>query len=129
MDFYTAWHWLRRHPAFAYKGALGKKFPCSGFEPALDIMVSKVDPPTRRIEDHADRNTHTEVWLECGPYVEPDEEGIKSGFYGEHWINYGIPSHDINLDCGGDTFESAVIKLAELVRKHYGDYAESDGVD
>lgn len=32
-------------------------------------------------------------------------------------------SHDIELDCGGDTFEEAIIKLANLVRERYPQYA------
>ena len=30
-------------------------------------------------------------------------------------------THDIDLDCGGDTFEEAIIELAKLVKKYYGD--------
>lgn len=129
MEFHEAWYWLCRHPAFVAKGAAGRRYPFARFTEALDIMVARVDPITRRIEDDTERNTHTEVWLECGPYNDPDEEGIKNNFYPDEWIQYGIPCHDINLDCGGDTFEEAIIKLADLVKLHHGDYAEPDGVD
>lgn len=31
-------------------------------------------------------------------------------------------THDWKLDCGGDTFEEAIIELANLVFKHHGTY-------
>ena len=33
---------------------------------------------------------------------------------------YKCSTHDIKLDCCGRTFEQAIIKLARLVKKHYG---------
>ena len=30
--------------------------------------------------------------------------------------------HDIRLDTGAPTFDEALVKLAKLVKKHYGDY-------
>lgn len=50
---------------------------------------------------------------------------------GSHsWHSYGVepptlvPSNDYDLECGGDTWEEAVLKLAELVLHKYGDYDE-----
>jgi hypothetical protein len=31
-----------------------------------------------------------------------------------------ISCHDLRLDCDGDTFEKAIINLANLVKKYYG---------
>ena len=59
-----------------------------------------------KIEDNKVLNTKVQVWLECGPFVD------------------GAITHDIDLDCGDDTFEIAIVELAELVRKHYSDNKE-----
>ena len=84
----------------------------SRFSDCLDIDVQKVDPAKKAV-DSKDRskNTETEIWLECGPWEFVD--------YGEggQWS----PTHDWRLDCGGITFENAIIKLANLVYKYYGD--------
>jgi hypothetical protein len=98
--FYDAYYFLKNHPLFEGR-----------FWEALDIYVEKVNPDTNSIDDDDNKNTKTAVWLETGGQV-PEEERIPIGcspFY-----------HDINLDCGGDTFEEAIIKLANLVLKYYG---------
>ena len=103
MNFYDAYHFLKNHPMFNGR-----------FLEALDIDVVKVNPDTNSIDDDRNKNTKTRVWLETGAYIEDDPLPIEcSPFY-----------HDYYLDCGGDTFEDAIIQLAELVIKHYG----KDGV-
>lgn len=94
MGFFESFQFLKNHPMF--RGA---------FLECLDIAVVKVDPATKRIEDDFSRNTETAVWLECGKHAGPREQH-----------NY----HDPRLDCGGATFEEAIIKLAQAVRKYYG---------
>ena len=94
MDFYESYHYLRKHPMF--KGC---------FEECLDIEVVKVCPASLCIEDRKELNTLTQVWLECGPKLK------------------NCIAHDINLDCGADTFEEAIIELAILVKQEYGDDA------
>ena len=59
-----------------------------------------------RWRDNEDLNTKTEVWLECGKY------------------DKNTCCHDIELDCEGDTYEDAIIELANLVFKEYGEYNE-----
>lgn len=117
-DFYNAYHWLEDHPIFQEKIEVpGRKFPAKGsrFQEDLYMMVVKVDPTKERIMKNQKRNTATRVWLEHGPFqVIPAEEAG-----GVEWRGC---SHDIKLDCGGTTFEEAIIKLANLVHKHYGDY-------
>jgi len=52
------------------------------------------------------------IWLECGrkgPKIF-DDPSIPEGYY----PNY----HDIELDCGGATFEEAIVNLANLVEKN-----------
>lgn len=95
MDFYTAWNFLQEHKIFNDR-----------FSYDLWFEIVKVDPKTNAI-DYQDttKNTKVQVWLEHGPY---DAE-------------WGACTHDIDLDCGGDTFEEAIIKLAKLVEGKYGD--------
>ena len=69
------------------------------FMDCLDIELAKVNPSTNCIESSG--NTKVEVWLECGPW---DSE---------------CRVHDIDLDCGGSTFEEAIITLAKLVKEKY----------
>lgn len=64
----------------------------------LYVEVVKVDPVTKCIESDTHRNTETNVWFETGP----------AGF------------HDLDLDCGGATYEEATIKLANLIFEKYG---------
>ncbi|MCI0560890.1 MAG: hypothetical protein MN733_20590 [Nitrososphaera sp.] len=118
MDFYTAYWWFYSHPAFSCKGQCAGD---EGFFIALEFCVQKVDPVTRRIEDDQSRNTHPEIWLEAGPWLTAKEAGMDDLCKDEDSI-YGFPSHDYNLDCGGDTFEEALIKMAGLVKENYGDY-------
>lgn len=73
--------------------------PKGKFIAALDIDVAMVNPVTKEIDRDPAKNTRLEVWLESGPEV---------GF------------HDLMLDCGGETFEEAIIKLASLVDTYYG---------
>jgi hypothetical protein len=37
------------------------------------------------------------------------------------------PTHDLDLDVDADTFEEGIVKLAELVRKHYGERTDIFG--
>lgn len=99
MEFYDAYHFLKKHPVF--KGH---------FSQCLDMYIVKVDPLTKRIEDDTVRNTATNVWLECGPWVfSPYEKDF-------------APAHDISLDCSGDTFEEAIFCLADLVAEYESEY-------
>lgn len=94
MNFYDAYHYLEDHKIFQGR-----------FLEGLYVEVVKVDPETNCIEDDSARNTKTQIWFEAGPYLS------------EHdcW------SHDYDLDCGGDTFEEAIINLSKLVHEKYGD--------
>lgn len=91
-DLHTAWRWLQNHSRIKYM-----------LSDYLYIMVAKIDPITRKIEDDPARNTETEVWVEC--CVTDPQEGR-------------ILDHD--LDCGAPTFEGAICRLATLVHEKYG---------
>ena len=94
MNFYDAYQFLDNHKIFN-----------GNFTYQLWFEIVKVNPETNAIDDDSTKNTKVQVWLEHGPY---DKE-------------WGGCTHDIDLDCGGDTFEEAIIKLAELVKGKYGD--------
>jgi len=110
--FYDAWWFLVQHPMFFNPENYpdveeeDKKYFAS-FTECLCIDCQKVNPVTKSIDDNKKLNTHTEIWLECGPmqYVEVFERVT--------------PTHDYRLDCGADTFEDAIIKLAKLVKRYY----------
>lgn len=97
MEFYDAWIFLNEHKMFN-----------NLFENGLYTCVVKVNPETNEIDDDCSKNTKVQVWLEHGPW-----ERQLNGFP-EH-------THDWDLDCGGDTFEEAIINLANLVKKYYND--------
>ena len=89
----------------------------TAFPNNLDIMVVKVDPRTNCISDDESLNIHTRVWLEVSTFTELDPKN-------PDWYDKfkGSSRHDYWLDCGGNTFEDAVIELAERVYDHYGLY-------
>ena len=80
----------------------------------LSIFYAKVDG-TGTVNDDRSRNTNTEVWLELGP----EEYDYPADWYQE---TERMEYHDPDLDCGGPTFDAALIELARLVLEHYGDY-------
>lgn len=115
-DFYEAWWFLNETPIFQTSVDDMKKMGFSDklieianslninyFHQSLQIEVQKVCPVRRRIMKDKKRNTHTEVWLECGePFYDKGTHSIKS-------------YHNLEYDCGGDTFEEAIINLANIV--------------
>lgn len=101
-DFFSAWNFLRHHAMFKEP-----KYGESALMSCLYMDVVKVDPSNYCIDClDKSKNTLTQVWLECGPYSAD-----------------GVFMHDIDLDCGSETFEGAIIKLATLVKQYYN----SDG--
>lgn len=103
-DFYDAYNFLSTHPMIYHDND-------NYFNRCLDIEVVKVDPTNNELNlEDSSKNTKTMVWLEFGPVVEDT--------YNDFLTSY-IPSHDIDLDCGGDTFEEAIIELANLVYDKY----------
>lgn len=108
-DFYEAYTFLENHKMTKTYSKLendSKEVEFNHFYKSLDIAVVKVNPETCELEYKQDRlhlNTKTEVWLELGAWNE----------------EYKVAYHDYDLDCGGDSFEEAIINLANLVDKYY----------
>lgn len=108
-DFYEAFHFLRTHKMVENIGVDG--FKNNHFNECLDVSVVKVNPETDAIEINDNLNTKTQVWLEFGP------------------MNGLIPEHDTDLDCGADTYEEAIIKLANLVDLYYDNLGRELGTE
>jgi len=100
MSVHDAWRFLENHPIFRDKGGISR------FKSCLDIDVVEINPLTGEIDEDPRLNTGIQVWLECGAW--------------ESDLGFGVPSHDIDLDCGAPTFEEALIELAKLVKTKYG---------
>ena len=77
----------------------------SHFLNCLDIEYVKVNPVTKEIDVNNVLNTQDEIWLEFGIWDEKEN----------------IACHDLDLDCGGSTFDEAIVNLANLVKKYYDD--------
>jgi hypothetical protein len=99
-DFYKSWVFLCGHEIFRDNAFGGSHFRYG----CLDTAVVKVNPMTLEIDDNNDYNLKTRVWLECGEYS----------------IEHNHASHDYDLDCGADTFEEAIVELANLVYRKFG---------
>jgi hypothetical protein len=133
-DFFDSWYFLVNHKVFNVKtieekGSVAKillgddnkllNSRHSYFEKCLDFMVVKINPKTNEIElEDNSLNTKTKIWIEIStPMIDKDGDyGIKGEM---------IFSADLDCYCGGDTFEDAIIKLASLVGKKYGEDVES----
>ena len=140
-NFYDAWRYLNTTEVFWHKnlekGFSGwyrdenGKLDFNMFQRCLDIDVEKVNPKTCRIDDNNKLNTKVRVWLECGePYCLRDDCDTQGRLNWEiTWAkNNGLDpdeyldevhynSHIIDYDCGGDTFEEAIVNLANKVWK------------
>ena len=114
-DFFEAWRFLNESLIFCpsvedlIKSGSSKEWAeisreyNNFFKQSLDIDVQKVCPIKKRIMKNKKRNTHTEIWLECGePYWSENFNEIRT-------------YHNLEYDCGGDTFEEAIINLANIV--------------
>lgn len=118
-DFYEAWKYLSSHPANSIdrkRKSLHRNYFLNG---CLSMIVVKVNPNSNRVEITQDRihlNTKTRIWLEYGEVLK-NETTNKISF-----------CHDVELDCSGDTFEEAIINLANNVKnsKRYRDMEPND---
>jgi len=112
-EFYEAFWWLEAHPAFFH--ATEHTLDLPGFFDSLNIQVQKVNPLTKLIDGDESLNTLVEIWLSVGPWEEVGEDEDAYGT-GE------MSSRDYDLNCGGPSYEEAIIEMARLVNEHYGDY-------
>jgi hypothetical protein len=122
-SFYNAWQYLDGHPIYWRLNADRRpKQPLlhmahleheNGFgSGGVWMSVAKVHPKTKRHTDDPALNTRTEVWLETGEWSWVVDESRHIGLH-THYHNY-------KLDCGGATYEEAVVKMARNVHRVYG---------
>jgi len=120
-DFYNAYHYLNWHPAFwkfygqdnmSHTERFHEKYLVEdrGVEHRIEVYVAKINPITGQAEDYPELNIKTEVWLETGKVRWPSE----------NFNGYEVYFHDHELDCGGDTYEQAIVTMARLVHDKYG---------
>ena len=100
-----AYWWIYSHPKLTFDEV---------YHPWVDITPHMVNPDLiedscAMIDTDPAKNTKMEFWVECGSYTRW-EDGTP------------IPTHDWELDCGGWTWEEAVLNLAQRVLEKYGDY-------
>lgn len=108
--FHESWNYLLEHDLFNINGI-------NCFNSLLYIEVVRVNPVTLEIDGDNKKNTLVQVWIETGEWVMPEDMPEE-----DRWTipETGIQNHDYELDCGGDTFEEAIIELAKLVKQKYG---------
>jgi len=94
------------------------------FHDCLYMDFVYVNPKTYSIDDNEALNTKFQVWVEAGGWMDQSEEDWEpTGGWNEH--NKWAHCHDMDLDCGGDTVEEALLELAVRVKFYYND----DGTD
>jgi len=111
-SFYNAWHYLNEHPIYwqlwrepdpehlNYRN-LDHGF---GMLRGIDVDVVRVNPADQRISEDPALNTLMQVWLETGEIGWPGNDRY----------------HNCKLDCGGATYEEAIVRLARRVHGYYG---------
>ncbi len=90
----------------------------------LGIFYTKVNKPKGgRVDVDPEKNLYVECWLEFGP-IEYNYaySGTKKPMGDWDTKTMLQTTHDIRLDTGAPTFDEALVKLAKLVKKYYGDY-------
>lgn len=118
-SFYRSWHYLDGHPVYwrfypreglPANNAVGLQAEYGFGSDAISVFVTRVCNECGMRHKEPERNTKTEIRLETGKW-----ELFLRGDMKQH-----VHFHDTELDCGGDTYEEAVIKLARLVWERYG---------
>lgn len=78
------------------------------------------------IEKEQSKNKFVECWLEFGPidygYMSYDPKTKQPQEWDTDYVE--LDYHDPDLDCGAHTFDEALVQLARLVLKKYGDYSD-----
>jgi hypothetical protein len=121
-DFVAAWSYLSEHPIFHRPVHSGGRD-----QVVADLTADELTSPPEFVDDcdglrdmwmQVSRiDGQVVVSLEHGPHVWPHD--VPSS---QHWSlpANGISSHDPDLDVRAESYESAVVALAESVRRCYG---------
>ena len=123
MDIAELWQWLENHPRYMEAEGDIPDF-WTALPSCLSIQYVKVSPKSLRICKQGWRNTIPRCWLEFGPLTRNELVGEYDECLGEDDMRLGdpVPTHDIRLDVGGDTFEDAFRRLCMKVLELDGDY-------
>lgn len=89
----------------------------------FDISPNKVNPKTKIVDKDKKKNTKVEWWVENGYSILKDSRYLK-----DDEVLVSELCHDVKLDCGGDSYDEALINSAKLIRKNYGDYEFKDQI-
>jgi len=121
-SFVSAWRYLDGHPIYWRLLASDDKLPAwhmahlehgYGFSNGgIWVSVTRVNPATGSISEDPALNTRTEVWLETGEWSWAVDE--------KRHISCETHYHNYKLDCGGTTYEEAVVEMARNVHRFYG---------
>lgn len=115
---YNAWRYLNDHPIFwkltRWPTDEDRGLPREHARYLIDdqgmdlveIGPHRVNPDDRRVSEDKALNTRLEWWAESGEWGWSDDPVNRY--------------HNYKLDCGGATYEEAVIAMARKVWKHYG---------
>ena len=97
--FVDKYYWIMDHP-------LNRVSEINFFQNEIDIQPQLVNPMTNEVDRDDSLNTKVEFWVEFS-YFDVECEAN---------------AHDIEFDCGGDSYEEAVEALFQLVYDKFGDY-------
>lgn len=94
-----------------------------------ETIIVLIDPhlickKTNRIEDDASSNDTLQYWVEVLVPFEIDWSREDSHYAYVKGRKFAL-AHDIDLDCGGYTYEEAIIKAHKLMTKKYGQTSEA----
>lgn len=92
-----------------------------GFNECIEIEPVLVNPETGCVDDDESLNTELHVWLEGGGWHDMSQsEYMPEPPNGWNDYNKWVACHDYSLDCSGKTMLEAMLALADLVEKQYG---------
>ena len=97
--FVDKYYWIVDHP-------LDRKAPYCFCQNVIDIQPHLVSPLTNEIDMDDALNTKVEFWVEFSYFD----------------IECEANAHDIEFDCGGDSYEEAIEMLFQLIYDKFGDY-------
>ncbi len=81
-----------------------------------------VNPKNETIMEDSAQNTAFRVWIEAGGWADLSQDpGIPAPPEGWTDHNRWVPVHDLNLDCGGEDAESALVELGLRLKFFYND--------
>ena len=124
-SLYNSWQYLNNHPIYYFfdgkvwnEDRIPNRFheyylqsDIAHIMHAWEIDPHLVNPATDMIDKDGEKNTKLRWWMESGPLLWGEDPNLAGS---------PVRGHDPDLDCGADTYEEALIKLAKRVHDVYG---------